>query len=154
MATRTTTSLPFYSHTRTPVIEEDSTDLQGFKGRRGSFAVRVVRLGGAEPPKRHGAQAQLSQLPAPAPLNELLNTELTEKADGISGARPWQAVGARIVEALDQPQLLEKQREPGPRRGRQSHEKLEHRPNKRKGTRAGPGRKPASDRRAPQASNP
>ncbi|BDV36501.1 hypothetical protein SS37A_40310 (plasmid) [Methylocystis iwaonis] len=123
-----------------------STDLQGFKRRGGSFAVQVVRLGSAEPPKRQ-TQGRLSQLPGPAPSSEPLAPKFTEKADGISAARPWQAAGTRIIEVLDQPQHLEKQPEPGPRRGRQSHEKLEHPPNTRKGPQAGP----AADKRQPRA---
>ncbi len=115
-----------------------STDLQGFKGRGGRFAVQVVRLGRAEPPKRPRTQGRLSSLPGPAPSSEPLDPEFTEKADGISAARPWQAAGARIIEALDQPQHPEKQREPRPRRGRQSREKLEHLPDTSKGTQAGP----------------
>lgn len=115
-----------------------STDLQGFKRRGGSFAVQVVRLGSAEPAKRHGAQRRLSQLPGPEPSSEPLEPEFIEKADGISAVRPWQAAGTRIIEALDQPQHLETQREPGPRRGRQSREKLQLRPDTKKETQVGP----------------
>lgn len=121
-----------------------SIDLQGFRRRGGSFAVQVVRLRSAEPPNRRGTQGRVSQLPEAAPSSEPLDPELTEIADGISSARPWQAAGARIIEALDQPQHHEKQREPEPRRGRQNREKLEHRPDKRKGSQAGPdaGKRP------------
>jgi hypothetical protein len=82
-----------------------------------------------------------------APSSKPLDPKFTEKADGITAARPWQAAGARIIEVLDQSQHLEKQREPEPRCGRQSHEKLEHRPDTRKGTQAGP----AAGKRPPRA---
>lgn len=126
-----------------------STDLQGFKGRGGSFAVQVVRRGRAEPPKRQRTQGRLSQLPGPAPSSEPLDPEFTEKADGSSAARPWQAAGARIIEALDQPQHPEKQREPRPRHGRQSRKKLEHLPDTSKGAQAGPDSGNGQPRAAP-----
>lgn len=101
-----------------------SRNLQGFKGRQRSFAVQVVRLGSAEPPKRRGeTKAPVSQPPQPAPLGEAFNPEL----EANKAPRPWQAAGARIIEAVDQPRVLDTPREPKPRCGRPSRQKLDAR---------------------------
>lgn len=120
-----TFSLDFPPRIGKPLLKRISKDVQGFKRRSRSFTVEVVRKGGAEPPKRPETPARLSQPLRSTPVSKSLRPEPIETTAEIPAPRPWQAAGARIIEAIDQPQNLEIRLEPEPRCGRPGRKKLE-----------------------------